>query len=77
MRRRLRKTLDKYVATTITSFDHELDAAGRRLSMTDKDGTYTQFALDPLRQHVAGSRTLRYGVFRCLCNCQDTLSNGM
>lgn len=52
--RRLRKTLDKKQAgTTICSFEYELDAAGNRLSMKDKDGKYWAYAYDPTRQLVA------------------------
>lgn len=47
----LRKVLDKKQAgTVITSFDYELDKAGIRLSMTDKDSKYWRYGYDPLYQ---------------------------
>jgi len=47
----LRKTLDKKAnGTTICSFAYELDAAGIRRSITDKDGKYRAFGYDPKYQ---------------------------
>ncbi|MFY9233102.1 MAG: RHS repeat-associated core domain-containing protein [Fimbriimonadaceae bacterium] len=44
----LRKTLDKKAdGTVICSFAYDLDAAGNRLGVTDKDGKYTSYGLDP------------------------------
>jgi len=47
----LRKTLDKTsAAATICSFAYELDAAGIRRSITDKDSKYRAFGYDPKYQ---------------------------
>jgi RHS repeat-associated protein len=47
----LRKTLDKKQAgTEIVSYEYELDAAGNRLSVKDKDGKYTAYGYDPRNQ---------------------------
>jgi RHS repeat-associated protein len=47
----LRKTLDKTNGgTAICSFAYELDAAGIRRSITDKDGKYRVFTYDPKYQ---------------------------
>lgn len=49
----LRKTLDKKSGgDTICSFDYELDKAGNRLSLTDKDSKYTGYGMDPSYQLV-------------------------
>jgi YD repeat-containing protein len=47
----LRATLDKKSGgTVICSFDYELDPAGNRLGVEDKDGKYTHYAQDPTYQ---------------------------
>lgn len=47
----LRKTLDKKQAgTVIVSFEYELDPAGTRLSVKDKDAKYDAFGYDPKYQ---------------------------
>jgi YD repeat-containing protein len=66
----LRKTLDKKQSgAVICSFAYELDAAGMRLSVTDKDGKYTKFGYDPRYQlksenkwsaKVPGTRSYQY-----------------
>ena len=68
----LRKTLDKKANdTVICSFAYELDAAGNRLGVTDKDGKYTSYGLDPEYQlksetkwsakSATATRELQYG----------------
>jgi YD repeat-containing protein len=67
----LRRTLDKKEpGTVIADFEYELDKAGVRLSMKDKDGKYWAYGYDPryqLRsetkwsQKVNGSRQYQYG----------------
>ncbi|GIV02218.1 MAG: hypothetical protein KatS3mg015_1048 [Fimbriimonadales bacterium] len=67
----VRRTLDKKESgAVITDFEYELDKAGLRLSMKDKDGKYWAFTYDPryqLRsetkwsQKVNGSRLYQYG----------------
>jgi RHS repeat-associated protein len=67
----LRRTLDKKESgTVIADFEYELDKAGVRLSMKDKDGKYWAYGYDPryqLRsetkwsQKVNGSRQYQYG----------------
>jgi RHS repeat-associated protein len=66
----LRKTLDKKQAgTTICSFAYELDKAGIRQSVTNKDGKYERFGYDPRYQlksdtkwsaKVPGTRDYQY-----------------
>lgn len=66
----LRKTLDKKSGgTVICSYDYELDPAGNRLSVTDKDSKYIKYGLDPKYQltsetqwsaKVPGTRNLQY-----------------
>ncbi len=67
----VRRTLDKKESgAVIADFEYELDKAGIRLSMKDKDGKYWAFTYDPryqLRsetkwsQKVNGSRLYQYG----------------
>ncbi|HVL37999.1 MAG TPA: hypothetical protein VM328_01285, partial [Fimbriimonadaceae bacterium] len=55
--RHLRKTLDKKSGgATICSFAYELDPAGNRLSVTDKDGKYKAFGYDPNYQLTAETK---------------------
>ncbi|MEW5883195.1 MAG: RHS repeat-associated core domain-containing protein [Armatimonadota bacterium] len=66
----LRRTLDKKESgTVITDFEYELDKAGIRLSMKDKDGKYWAFTYDPRYQlrsetkwsaKTGGSRSYQY-----------------
>jgi RHS repeat-associated protein len=66
----LRRTLDKKESgTVITDFEYELDKAGIRLSMKDKDGKYWAFTYDPRYQlrsetkwsaKTGGSRNYQY-----------------
>lgn len=66
----LRKTLDKKSgAAVICSFEYELDKAGNRLSVTDKDAKYTKYGIDGLYQltnetkwsaKTPGTRTWQY-----------------
>jgi RHS repeat-associated protein len=67
----LRRTLDKKNdgSTVISEFNYELDRAGIRLSMTDKDEKYNAYNYDPLyqlkaetkwSQKIGGARDYQY-----------------